>query len=66
VTVYLMEVTKADDEWQESGLRERIWVSGENVVSRLQREEIIAIFRVAVEWCSASFQGGMPPVRPDR
>lgn len=57
VTVYLMEVTQVDEAWQEAELRERVWVSANDVVSRLQREDLVVIFHAAVERCRALFQG---------
>jgi 8-oxo-dGTP pyrophosphatase MutT (NUDIX family) len=49
VVVYLMEVEKADEKWQEAELRERIWLSPEQAASRIDRDEIAALLQLATE-----------------
>jgi 8-oxo-dGTP pyrophosphatase MutT (NUDIX family) len=49
VVVFLMEVDHVDDDWQESGLRERVWVNDEDALSRIDRDELVAFLRRAVE-----------------
>ena len=49
VVVYLMEVTRADDVWHEAELREREWVSPDEALARIDREEILALLARAME-----------------
>lgn len=49
VVVYLMEVTQADDAWQEGDLRERVWLLADEAIARLDRDELVATFHAAVD-----------------
>jgi phosphohistidine phosphatase len=49
VVVYLMEVTKADSQWQEADLRERQWLSPDDALSRIDRPEIVSICEIAID-----------------
>jgi len=40
VTVYLMRVTAADDQWEESDLRERRWCGAEAARAAIGRDEV--------------------------
>jgi len=48
VTVYLMEVSQADDSWEEAAIRERLWVSPAEALDRLDREELQGLLRSAL------------------
>jgi 8-oxo-dGTP pyrophosphatase MutT (NUDIX family) len=47
VTVYLMEVTKVDDDWQEAGIRERAWLSPAQAVDKISNDVVRALFQQA-------------------
>ena len=40
VAVFLMEVKKAADEWEESGMRERGWASLDDALARLKKHPV--------------------------
>jgi len=48
VTVYLMEVAQVDANWQEGDLRDRVWLTGNEVRKRLDRDDVAAIFEAAL------------------
>ena len=48
VTVFLMEVTKVDVDWQEAGIRERAWLSPAKAVDTISNEEVRALFQEAL------------------
>lgn len=49
VVVFLMEVETWDDDWQEAELRERIWVKVDEAESRIERPELVALLRRAID-----------------
>jgi phosphohistidine phosphatase len=49
VTVYLMEVTAADDDWEEADLRTRVWRRAKEARAAVQRREIQELLDVALE-----------------
>ena len=49
VAVYLMQVARADDEWEESELRERIWCSADDARAIIRRAEVRDLVELAVE-----------------
>jgi 8-oxo-dGTP pyrophosphatase MutT (NUDIX family) len=48
VAVFLMEVTAAESEWEESRFRERSWMSLDEAVARLQRHPVRKLLPDAV------------------
>lgn len=49
VTAMLMRVTAADDEWEESGLRQRCWCGVEKARSKINRGELLQLLDAAVD-----------------
>ena len=49
VTVYLMTVTEATDEWPEHSLRERAWLNPAQAVNRIEDKGLKEIIRAVVE-----------------
>lgn len=49
VVVYLMEVTKADQEWQEADMRRRAWLPADEALGRLGRRELGPLLRQAID-----------------
>lgn len=49
VTVYLMEVTEAEEDWEESDLRERAWCRAFQAREAIQREALRDLLDAAVE-----------------
>jgi hypothetical protein len=48
VVVYLMEVTRTDDDWQEAELRDREWVSAAGVSGRMSNDDVLRIYESAL------------------
>jgi 8-oxo-dGTP pyrophosphatase MutT (NUDIX family) len=49
VTVFLMEVETADDDWLESGVRQREWVAAMEAMDRIAwNEKVATMFSVAL------------------
>lgn len=48
VTVYLMEVTKEDEIWQEAELRDREWLSFRETLARIDRDEVRLLVQSAI------------------
>ena len=48
VVAFLMEVIRCDDDWMESGLRERRWVSREEAHRLLERECLRTCLEIAI------------------
>jgi 8-oxo-dGTP pyrophosphatase MutT (NUDIX family) len=49
VTVYLMEVEAADDDWLESGVRQREWVAAIEAQERIAwNEKVATLFSIAL------------------
>ena len=53
VTVVLLEVTRADDEWDEKHLRRRCWVGQNKARNLLDRAELRALLDDAIERIAA-------------
>jgi hypothetical protein len=49
VTVMLMRVTAADDEWEESALRQRCWCGVEKARAKISRGELLQLLDAAVK-----------------
>ena len=49
VTAMLMRVTAADDEWEESELRQRCWCGIEKARAKINRGELLQLLDAAVE-----------------
>ncbi|MFH1269061.1 MAG: NUDIX hydrolase [Planctomycetota bacterium] len=49
VTVYLMQVTAADDDWEEAELRDRSWFSAEQARAAVDRSELRALLDAALD-----------------
>jgi len=49
VTVYLMQVTAVDDEWDEADLRQRRWCRAEEARAALRRGELRELLDAALE-----------------
>ncbi len=49
VTVYLMEVTAADDDWEEADLRSRTWHRADEARAAIQRRELRKLLDVALQ-----------------
>ncbi|HUT89903.1 MAG TPA: NUDIX domain-containing protein [Thermoguttaceae bacterium] len=49
VTVYLMEVTGVEDEWEEAELRERVWRRADEARAAVGRTELRRLLDAAVE-----------------
>jgi phosphohistidine phosphatase len=49
VVVYLMEVSNADDTWQEADVREREWLTAAEAISRIDRDDVAAFLAAAVD-----------------
>jgi 8-oxo-dGTP pyrophosphatase MutT (NUDIX family) len=49
VTVYLMEVTAADDDWEEAELRDRAWHRAREAQAAIHRDELRELLDVAIE-----------------
>jgi 8-oxo-dGTP pyrophosphatase MutT (NUDIX family) len=49
VAVYLMEVLKAEDEWQESSFRERCWMPLDDALDRLEKHPVGPLIESARE-----------------
>jgi 8-oxo-dGTP pyrophosphatase MutT (NUDIX family) len=49
VVVFLMEVAQCDDDWRESGLRERRWVSRKKARRLVARKSLQKLLDVAIE-----------------
>ena len=47
VKVYLMQVTAADDDWQEADLRERRWFRAEEALAAIDRNELRELLAAA-------------------
>ena len=58
VTVYLMEVTVADDDWEEAELRSRTWCRAEEARATIYRNELRELLDVA---CKRIPAGGASP-----
>jgi 8-oxo-dGTP pyrophosphatase MutT (NUDIX family) len=48
VTVFLMQVTSAAEDWPERGLRQRAWVEGEEALARLDDPGLREVMRAAL------------------
>src|SRR5262249_26430341 len=48
VTVFVMEVTKATDEWPEHTLRQRAWVVPATALTRVQEKGLRELIRAAI------------------
>ena len=53
VAVYLMRVTAADDDWEESEWRQRAWCSAEEARAIIHRAEVADLLEAAVERIAA-------------
>lgn len=49
VTMYLMEVSTCDDQWAESNLREREWLSPEDAIRRIDRTNLKQLLAKAIQ-----------------
>jgi phosphohistidine phosphatase len=49
VTVYLMEVTAADDDWEEADLRSRAWHRADEARAAIHRDELRELLDVALQ-----------------
>jgi 8-oxo-dGTP pyrophosphatase MutT (NUDIX family) len=47
VTVFVMEVTEAAEDWPESGMRRRVWVEPADAVARVQEKGLRELIRAA-------------------
>ncbi len=56
VSVYLMRVTTADDEWEEASVRQRKWCDADTARDRIRREELLDLLETAVG--RIEFNGG--------
>lgn len=54
VAVFVMEVSQANDAWQEADLRERVWLTAEQAIDRLDRPALKTMLRRAI----AQLNGG--------
>jgi len=54
VTVFLMQVTATDDDWEEADLRERRWHSAEEAQSAVDRSELRALLDAALDRIESS------------
>ena len=57
VTVYLMEVTAADDDWEEADLRDRVWRRADEARAAIRRDELRELLDVAIERISSGDAG---------
>jgi len=57
VCVYLMQVTTADDEWEESRWRERVWCSADDARAIICRDEVRDLVDAAVERIASGRRG---------
>lgn len=48
VTVFLMEVSRADDEWDECEIRQRDWLPAHAAAERIDRPELSELLQAAV------------------
>ncbi|MHB1033683.1 MAG: NUDIX hydrolase [Pirellulales bacterium] len=48
VTVFLMQVTRADDAWEEDQLRKRCWCSADEARQRIDREPVRQLLETAL------------------
>ena len=49
VDVYLMQVTRADDDWDEADLRERAWCPADEARTAIHRQELRELLDAALE-----------------
>jgi phosphohistidine phosphatase len=49
VSVYLMEVTEVDDDWEEAELRTRVWRGAEDTRAAVSRAELLPLLDAALE-----------------
>ncbi len=47
VTVFVMDVTEAAEDWPESGLRKRVWVDPADALARVQEKGLRELIRAA-------------------
>ena len=59
VTAFLMRVTRAADDWDEAGLRERVWLEVNEARRVIDRHELRNLLDAAVERIEAMGEGGM-------
>ena len=64
VTVYLMEVTAADDDWEEADLRTRVWRRANEARAAIQRRELQELLDVAIDRIATGGQVFNHPQRP--
>ena len=49
VTVYLMQVTMTDADWQEASLRDRVWCRADEARAAISRQEFRELLEAALE-----------------